>query len=47
MSEDKPEKLDVWGSHMLNKCNKRLRNRRKRDAGKKRRLIDKERANEK
>ena len=43
MSEDKPAKLKVWGNSMLNKCTSLLRNRRKRDASKKRRQLDKQR----
>lgn len=45
--DSKARRLSVWGSSMLNKCTSLLRNRRKRDASKKRRLIDKKRIEEK
>lgn len=44
--ETKPNKLNVWGNSMLNKCKSLLRNRRKRDASKRRRQVDKKRINE-
>lgn len=39
----KAHKMSVWGNSMLNRCKALLRNRRKRDASKKRRMIDKKR----
>lgn len=44
--ETKPSKLKVWGNSMLNKCSSVLRNRRKRCASKKRRLVDRKRIDE-
>ncbi len=44
MSEDKAAMLDPAG--MLNKCTALLRNRRKRDVSKKRRVLDRKRIND-
>jgi hypothetical protein len=46
MKESKANRLKVWGNSMLTNCVSRLRNRRKRDASKKRRLLDKKRITE-
>ncbi len=38
-SETSPNRLDVWGDSMMNKLPSRTRQRRKREASKKRRVI--------